>query len=88
MELMRCYKYTFDEFRKTLSDYAEENKLKLCVTAQNQKIKLETQKDRKEIPFNEFAQYMVSMEIVDHILYMDENRNLYVYMFSQPIERV
>lgn len=84
MELMRCYKYTFDEFRKMLSDYAEENKLKLCVTAENQKIKLENQKDGREIPFNNFAQYMVSMEIVDHMLYMDTNRSLYVYMFGEP----
>ena len=66
------------------SDYAEENKLKLCVTAQNQKIKLENQKDGEEILFNDFAQYMVSMEIVDHMLYMDTDRNLYVYMFGEP----
>lgn len=67
-----------------LSDYAEENKLKLCVTVQNQKIKLENQKDGEEILFNDFAQYMVSMEIVDHMLYMDTDRNLYVYMFGKP----
>lgn len=79
MELLRCYKFTLDEFVNLFKVYSQEIKQECAWWIENQKIKLEGD---TPIAFNDFARYMVSIECDDHIVYRDDDDKTYVMIFG------
>lgn len=79
MEISRCYKFSISEFENMLKAYSKTIKQEIAWTVQLQKIKLEGD---TPISFNDFARYMVSIEIDDHVVMYNGGSHGYVYMFG------
>lgn len=79
MEIMRCYKFTMTAFEEMLKAFSKDIGQKIDWTCKHQKIKLEGD---TPISFNDFARYMVSIEIDDHVVMYNGGSHGYVYMFG------
>lgn len=79
MEISRCYKFSISEFQNLLKQYSKIIKQEIEWCVQLQKIKLEGD---TPISFNDFARYMVSIEVDDHVVLYNGGSHGYVYMFG------